>query len=316
MGAVQYFLLPLLICSAAGSWADRPPDILLEEVLSIGNLENAVLFQWVGVAVDSECNIYVTDAMDYSIKKFSAAGDLIKKTGRKGEGPGEFTALRLLDCMDEAVFVTEQYAPVIKVFDSDLRFKYTIRIAGPVGDLKVLSDSRLAVVAMTAQKKSVILFLDQRGQTVNKLVYAEESSSFLTDMVSFDVDSQGNIYLAYNFLDRIEKFSKTGAKVWSKKLLDIKRVESKKVGSFVVPAEIVFKDIALDTSGRLYVLGGHYSGNKSRDVYVISPQGKHLATFTLPEASHCIYIDKKNYLYTRANEGITLKKYRVTIDIK
>ena len=29
------------------------------------------------------------------------------------------------------------------------------------------------------------------------------------------------------------------------------------------------------------------------------------------EPSHCIYIDGKNFLYSRANDGITLKKYRM-----
>ncbi|HDZ25596.1 MAG TPA: 6-bladed beta-propeller, partial [Candidatus Aminicenantes bacterium] len=64
--------------------------ILLEEVLSIGSLEDDALFQWVGVISDSDSYIYVTDNMDYSLKKFDDQGNLIKKTGQKGKGPGEF----------------------------------------------------------------------------------------------------------------------------------------------------------------------------------------------------------------------------------
>ncbi|MEA3421137.1 MAG: hypothetical protein U9Q97_05610, partial [Acidobacteriota bacterium] len=48
-----------------------------------------------------------------------------------------------------------------------------------------------------------------------------------------------------------------------------------------------------------------------RDVYVLDPEGKQKAVLTLPEGSHCIYIDGSDFLYSRAGDGITLKKYRI-----
>ncbi|MGB6866412.1 MAG: 6-bladed beta-propeller, partial [Candidatus Aminicenantaceae bacterium] len=66
--------------------------VTLEEVLSVGSLDDDTLFQWVGVTVDSYGQIYVTDAMDYSLKKFDADGKLLQKAGGKGQGPGEFLA--------------------------------------------------------------------------------------------------------------------------------------------------------------------------------------------------------------------------------
>ena len=83
------------------------------------------------------------------------------------------------------------------------------------------------------------------------------------------------------------------------------------MANFIVPQEIIFKDVVLDKKGNLFVLGGDFSENNSRDVYVISSEGKHLTTFTLPEASHCLYLDGDNFLYSRGGEGITLKKYRI-----
>jgi len=67
----------------------------------------------------------------------------------------------------------------------------------------------------------------------------------------------------------------------------------------------------LDSSDNIYILGGHLSKNISRDVYVLNPEGELLTTLTLPDTSHCIYIDKNDYLYSRANEGVTLKKYKI-----
>jgi sugar lactone lactonase YvrE len=94
-------------------------------------------------------------------------------------------------------------------------------------------------------------------------------------------------------------------------LLKGKKANRRKISSFVVPSDIVYKDIALDSSGCVYVLGGHFSENRGRDVYVLGPDGKHMARFALPDTSHCIHIDDQDYLYVRANDGVTLKKYRM-----
>ena len=133
----------------------------------------------------------------------------------------------------------------------------------------------------------------------------------MLDMVSFDFDSQGNLYIAYTFQDKVEKFDPEGKKLWSKRLVKVKKLETKKIQSFELPTKVIYKDVALDNSGHLFVLGGSYSNNPSQDVYVLSPEGKLLTTITLPDTSHCIYIDSQGYLYSRANEGVTLKKFRM-----
>ena len=289
----------------------RPEQIVLEEVLAIGSFDDDSLFQWVGVVADSKGNIYVTDAMDYSLKKFDAAGSLVAKTGRRGQGPGEFTAPRLLDCSEQFLFVTEQYQPVIKVFDKKLHYRFHIPLEGQVGDMKALGDGLVAVAVLSANSECHLEFYDRKGKIVKKIHFSERPPRMLMDMVSFDVDVQGNIYLAYNFADRIVKFDDSGKKVWSKNLLGIKQVKREKISSHMVPTEIVYKDVALDRLGNLYVLGGKFSENRSRDVYVLGPDGELLSTLTLPDSSHCIYIDEENFLYSRANEGITLKKYKM-----
>lgn len=285
--------------------------IELEEILSIGELDDNLLFQWAGIAADSQSNIYVTDAMDYSLKKFDPQGNLIKKTGGKGQGPGEFMAPRLLDCSDRFLYTTDQYVPGVQVFDRELNFVRRISIKIPISDLKILSDQRIAVATLFVDKIASILIYNTEGDLTRKFRYSERKLPLMMEMVSFDFDKDGNLYLAYTFEDKIEKFNKDKKKLWSKKLLKIKKVNKTKISSYEVPTEVVYKDVTLDISGNLLVLGGHFSKNNSRDVYVLSPEGLHLTTFTLPDSSHCIYIDGKSFLYSRANEGVTLKKYRM-----
>lgn len=303
---VLLLLSPLLF-----SMEQDSVPVALEEVLSIGSLDDDSLFQWVGVAVDAEGFIYVTDSMDYSLKKFDQSGAFLKVTGRRGQGPGEFTAPRLLDASGEYLFVTEQYQPVIKVFDRALNFKFNIPLSGPAGDIKALGGGLLAVAVLDAQMRSRILFCDRKGNEVKTLTFSRDSSPLMMDMVSFDLDDRGCLYQAYVFRDKIEKFDEGGIRLWSISLLGKKKVKKKEIGDYVLPTEIVYKDIALDSSGRVYVLGGQLSKNRGRDVYVLSPEGRLVTTFALPESSHCIYIDREDFLYSRANEGVTLKKYRM-----
>jgi hypothetical protein len=297
----------LLACESE----NRNPKITLDEVLSVGSLDDDALFQWVGVAVDPLGQIYVTDAMDYSLKKFDADGKLLKKAGRKGQGPGEFLSPRLLVRSENHLFVTDQSLKGIQVFDHSLRFVHRIPIKVPIGDVQVLSDDRIAAVALMLNQPGCVHIYDRGGRILKQIFYTGGKKTSMMDWVEIDFDSGSNLYVVYNFQDRIEKFDASGGRLWSRSLLNIKRIRTKRVGPWEVPEKIIFKDVILDSDDRMYILGGGHSKNPSRDVYVLDPDGELLATFTLPECSHCIYIDSNNFLYSRANDGITLKKYWV-----
>ncbi len=285
--------------------------ILLEEVLSIGSLEDDVLFQWVGVISDSDSYIYVTDNMDYSLKKFDDQGNLIKKTGRKGQGPGEFLAPRYLGISNEFLYVTDQFKSEIQVFDKNLNYSRSLPISMPVSDLKVLSDDKIAVTTISMAKTGRIFIFNSKGKIKRELLYSDKKSPLMMDNVNFDFDSQGNLYVVYNYQDKVEKFDPEGRKIWTKKLLNIKKLKREKVGQFTLPTKFVYKDVALDSSGNLFILGGGFSKNPSCDVYVLTPEGNHLATLTLPDSSHCIYVDGNDFLYSRINEGVTLRKFKI-----
>lgn len=286
-------------------------SIKVKEVLSIGDLEDDKLYQWVGVLSDSEHNIFVTDNMDYSIKKFDDQGNLLKKTGRKGEGPGEFLAPRYLDQSELFIYVSDQYRRSLQVFDKNLNYKRSIKIQISISNFKVISDDDIAISTLSHESIGKIFVFDSKGELKYELIYSNKKDPLMMNSVQFEIDAQGNYYVAYVFKDRVEKFNPEGKNLWSKKILRIKEVKREKIGPINLPTETVYKDIKLDSSGYIYVLGGSLSEHKSRDVYVLDPEGKLLTTFTLPDTSHCIYIDKDDFLYSRANEGVTLKKYKL-----
>lgn len=290
---------------------ETAPQAILREVLSIGSLDDDVLFMWAGITSDERGHIYVTDAMDYSIKKFDTSGRLVCRSGRWGQGPGEFLAPRLLSSSGKLLYATDQNLPGIQVFDQELKFQYRIPYAWAISSMKVLAEDRIAVVPVSVGVNGCVLFINERGEVLEKVRYCDNDQEMLMNLAEVEVDPEGNIYLAYCFQDRVEKISGSGEKLWSRTLLGGKKVEKKKIKALMVPIQITYKSIVMDSSQKLYVLGGGFSQNRSRDVYVLSSDGQLLSTLTLPEPSHCIYIDREDYLYSRANDGTALKKFEV-----
>ena len=286
-------------------------DIHLDLLLTLGSLEDDLLFQWVGVNVDRLGHIYVTDALDYSIKKFSWDGNLLKKSGGRGQGPGEFMAPRLLDASEKYLYVTDQLNSGIQVFDKDLQYVHRIPIQTPVSDFQVLHDEAIAVASLRVFSPLKINIYNASGRINRTLTVVEHPTDVIMDQFNFVCDDSGNIYVVYLFKDKIEKFDNRGKRLWSIGLVGIRTVKKKEISGYVLPTEILYKDVDLDSRGNVFILGGHSSSHPSRDVFVLNPEGFLLTSFTLPDTSHCLYIDEKDCLYTRANAGITLKKFKM-----
>ena len=311
------FLLLMMFKAASGLssgeslFNQKQDGIQLEELLTLGSLEDDLLFQWIGVNVDLSGNIYVTDSLDYSLKKISSDGNLLKKKGGRGQGPGEFMAPSLLDASENYLYVTDHLLSGIQVFDKDLQFVRRIPIQVPISDFCVLRDDEIAVAPLVMNSPSQIFFYNAAGKIERVLTLGQHSADLIMDQFSFTFDKHKNVYVAYTFQDKIEKIDTQGSRIWSTELLGIKKVKKEKISGYVLPTEIIYKDVDLDSRGNIYILGGSFSANPSRDVYVLNPEGIQIATLTLPDTSHCIYIDDKDFLYSRANAGVTLKKYRM-----
>lgn len=288
---------------------ERLKGVSIVELLSIGSEDSDVLYMWAWLATDPEGNIYVTDSMDYSIKKFDARGRLIKKAGKKGQGPGEFLAPRLIEYNKGLLYVNDERIPGIQIFDNDLNYKGHIPIKMPIAHFKVLSNDRLAISTIPTKKSAAILVFDFHGDLKEEIKYLEEFSNPFLGLVRFEIDKKENLYLIFNFQDKIEKLDKRGNKLWNKTLFGEKKAIFKKSKVSDLPKEVFYKNVIFDIYGNLFILGGSFSKNRSRDVYVLDKDGNYLTTFTLPESTHCIHIDSKNNLYSRAGMGTTLKKY-------
>ena len=112
----------------------------------------------------------------------------------------------------------------------------------------------------------------------------------------------------------MEKRSDAGGRIWSREILGRGPGVLSNVQGIPLPAETCILSLARDGRGRLFVLGGSAAGRPGRDVFVLGPEGVVLGSFALPEPSHTVYFDQRDFLYVPADGGATMKKYRVTFE--
>ena len=78
--------------------------------------------QPVGVAVDKDDNIYVSDYDKSSILKFNKEGKLIKVVGRKGTQPGEFSDLGLIKVINNKLYVCDRGNYRVQILNTELEY--------------------------------------------------------------------------------------------------------------------------------------------------------------------------------------------------
>ena len=90
-----------------------------ERVRSISTAQLSWKFIW-GVAVDEDDNIYISDSDGFCLCKFNKSGELLKRFGDFGNGPGKFNWPRGLAVAGGQVFVCDCYNNRIQILSTKL----------------------------------------------------------------------------------------------------------------------------------------------------------------------------------------------------
>jgi hypothetical protein len=299
-----FFLLFFISLTASNA---QDIKIKIKEVLTIGNDSKGIIFQWVGLTTDEENNIYITDLKDHSVKKYNPEGKFIKKTGRKGQGPGEFLTPGPLQFYGGFLYIGQIQHPGIQVLDTELNYIKNIPLKQPLISFQVTGNEQIAGSMFMGSK---IHWYNLKGEEIDSIQYIQ-NDDFMLNAVEFITDNK-NLYVCFQWKDIISKLSLTGNKIWERNILKVKEVKIKKIKNFTLPQNVCFKTITFDHEKNfIYVLGGHLSKNVSRDIYVLTPEGNWVDTITLPEQTHTIHIDSKNFLLSRSEYGTLIKKFKL-----
>lgn len=219
-----------------GVWGGKPA-VKLEPIRKIGDVDaedvNTAFYLPAAVALDGAGNIYVLDSGNNRIQKFTPDAEYLATFGRQGQGPGEFSYPTWLD-IDSAgnLYVSDPMNERIQVLSPEGKEIRTIKSTGAgVGNAFVMSAGNLVMgeprlrfgVFMTAEGKPAALpklvkVTDPQGKLIREFGEpVDMKEDLLTKTVNeavMTVDGKDNVYLAFPYQNRLEKYSPDGRLLW------------------------------------------------------------------------------------------------------
>ena len=219
-----------------GNW-DKDSKVSLEFIRTIGEVdsedENIIFYMPTDIAFDSQGNIYVLDSGNHRIQKFSPEGEYLTTIGNKGQGPAEFQYPISIDIdRKSSICVSDQGNQRIQILNPDGKNHKTIRmIDEPAGFIRfsasgqMYMSSRGALIGFgpgrmeeEAALPKLLKVLTAEGEVKNEYVEPKDFEEFLMNRmgntIHFTVDKNNNIFVAFDYQNRIEKYSPDGKLVW------------------------------------------------------------------------------------------------------
>ncbi len=291
---------------------EQTPDLM------IGGEETEHLFQISQVAVDEDGFIYVTDFHTYFLTKFSPDGEFIAKTGRQGQGPGDFPSIpRLLRYSNSSLYVIGRSGSDIHLFDKNLKYKTTLNpfhFSYIIAEFKAINSRLFFNLPSLERPVSIIEIEIKDDYSIKNLSdyfdpAAMASGYNLDYWIVFCLDNQGDMILAKRFHDKVEKRKPDFSLVWEKSFIPGHKTEYS-INTFgeKVPnhKSMTYRSVQVDRFDNIYLLRGWEIG-------VISPGGKLISLIGLPNFTPFILIDRHNYIYMRGPED-SLVRYKLIIE--
>ncbi|HEX7572337.1 MAG TPA: hypothetical protein VF514_04535 [Bacteroidota bacterium] len=302
-------LLVMLVASpAAKGVAGEHP---LRSTRTLGTGGDAILYSVSGISVDRRSNVYVTDLLDYSVKKFDKSGACVGKVGRRGTGPGEFRSPALSLVIGGRLVVLQMEDPRIQVFDTGLVYRggFIVPWGMPV-DITPGWPRGMAIALYSDSSRGMVLRYEgsEGGPPRRILLEPTGKGHPLYSASRIAVCRDGTLVVAYLFRNRVELYSREGR---------FRRWFS--VGGMVhgeeddddrgVPEKTYFRKVLLDDAGNILLLGGNQAPHPGRDIFVCKRDGSCIRTFVLPSRSRVVAAGEKNTLYATDEAGTRVEKY-------
>ncbi len=274
---------------AQGQWG-KNPQVELEFIKTIGEMDSlddaVIFFMPTDIAFDSQGNIYILDSGNHRIQKFSPDGKFLTTIGQQGQGPGEFQYPQSLSIDSEGyLYISDMGNRKIHVLKPGGGEFNTIQMNEKgVGNIRWRTDGKIVMgggggmmmVGSGGMNEDqdlgkLLTVLDSEGKVVQefgeKLDYKDFLMNGSGNRYHFAVDKLGNVYVAFDVQNRIEKYSPEGELLWkSDRKLNFevtspkKKSGSRKMSGGMV--EIIMPQmnrcssgIAVDEKGRVWVAG-------------------------------------------------------------
>jgi len=274
---------------AEGTWG-KNPQVELEFIKTIGEMDSeddaVIFFMPTDIAFDSQGNIYVLDSGNHRIQKFSSDGKYLATIGQQGQGPGEFQYPQSLSLDSEGyLYISDMGNRKIHVLKPGGGEDHTIQMNErgienirwvPTGQIVMGGGGGMMMMGPGGMSEDqdlgkLLTVLDSEGKVVQefgeKLDYKDFLMNRMGNRYHYGVDKKGQVYVAFDFQNRIEKYSPEGKLLWrSDRKLDFdvtspkKKSGSRKMSGGMVEIRMpqmnrCANGITVDEKGRVWVAG-------------------------------------------------------------
>jgi len=219
-----------------GKWG-KNSKLSLELVRTIGTIEaeddNFLFYMPTDIALDSQGNIYILDSGNHRVQKFTPGGEYITTIGNKGQGPAEFVYPLSLDVDSKGyLHISDPGNKRVQVLKPDGKDYKTISFAkDPAGILRISESGHMimgrragffsfSMQSLEENKElpKIIRVLNSDGNVERSFGEQLNYKDFLMNRVGnrfhFAIDKDKNSYVAFDYQNRIEKYSIDGKILW------------------------------------------------------------------------------------------------------
>ncbi len=316
-------LLSFWGCSNDNNNIDKIPNVYLKSKFS--TLENGkkIIIGGIGIETTEMDNIIVSDKFDFKLKYFDKNGELLFATGDKGNGPGEYKNGPSFVCYDKFnhfTAVADIMTSKVSIFNQKLTYINSILAQRPVSDLDYDSKGNLivAMIPIIGLSNSIVIYKTS-GEQIQSFNPKKLLNNFYYNAFLLNYNRYYNkIVIAFRFRNLIQVYKVNGNMVaeYSIKGLPEKSASMKmNLGTaslssdIEIPSNSIFKDMASDNNGNIYLLLGNINPKYIRKVLEVSIDGNLIRMESLLNNSNYITIDNHNHLLALDHHNMSITKY-------
>lgn len=174
-----------------------------------GENEDAVtLISPSSLYIDPGGDIFLVDQADHCIYVFNYEGRLQRIIGKKGQGPGELLFPRKIVGEGERVYIVDSGNSRIAKFETTGKYIDSFKVFKSYYDCAV-RDGRLYLTSMGQKEEKLVDVLDGHG----RLLFSfgdPPNEDYLLNWCKIAVDQERNIYIAFEHMPIIKKYSGQG----------------------------------------------------------------------------------------------------------
>ena len=232
-------------------WSGKKVTVFDREGKKVQTITSEKLSWPIGVAVDKDDNIYVSDLSNCSLFKFSKEGKLMKVVGRSGTRPGEFKDPSMIKIINDKLYVCDRWNHRVQILNTELEYVNSFGCRGD-GDGQFnnpndIAQDRAGNLYVTDTNNNRVQVFDCKGQFLSTFSKKGAASEQLNCPYGICVGSDQLVYVCDKGNHCVSVFKTSGEFVTS-------------FGQFSNPAGIV-----IDDDGFVYVSDYEYAGQ----VYIL-----------------------------------------------